>query len=320
MPHWEEPPQTAHAAGVGLDQREQDRQDTAADQGNARQIEVSPLARGDAGQQPVAEYECHGTHGNVDEEDPAPALGSGGQGENEAPGDRTDRTGDADGGAEQTEGTSTLGSSEHLLDQRRILRRKAACGDSLRHTGNDEQSDRRGRPRRNAAQDKGRERPEENPASADRIAKTSGRHQRKCERQRIPGHHPLHRGRGGAQILLHRGQRDRDDRHIEQDHEAPTSVTHKARHRLGSGRPADVAVPGGRLLGPTGAPFRARKVSTEPAPESGVLTTRAPKPGVTMGMVARSGGRRGLPVGYSAHGKASRMRCLKRRSLLLTAP
>ncbi|CAM5732643.1 hypothetical protein SHIRM173S_04048 [Streptomyces hirsutus] len=28
--------------------------------------------------------------------------------------------------------------------------------------------------------------------------------QRKCERQRIPGHHPLHRGRGGAQIPLHR--------------------------------------------------------------------------------------------------------------------
>ncbi len=39
------------------------------------------------------------------------------------------------------------------------------------------------------------------------------------ERQRVPGHHPLHVGGGGAQVPLHGGQRDRDDRDVQQAHE-----------------------------------------------------------------------------------------------------
>jgi hypothetical protein len=83
--------------------------------------------------------------------------------------------------------------------------------------------DQRLRPGREAAHQAGEreqgETGEEDPPSAVEIGRPAAEQQEAREGQRVGVDHPLQAGRAEAEVGAHRGQRHRDDRHVEDDHE-----------------------------------------------------------------------------------------------------
>ncbi len=142
----EQPPQPAEAAGARLDQRKHEREDAEAEEQDPGHIQVSPAGPAGARQQAAAEQDGQDADGDVDVEDPPPALGAVGQGEDQAADERADGGGDTDGGAEEPEGAAAFGAAEHLLDERGVLGRHETGCQSLGEPGRHQQRDAGGRP------------------------------------------------------------------------------------------------------------------------------------------------------------------------------
>ncbi|GAA2935366.1 hypothetical protein GCM10011428_61100 [Streptomyces violaceus] len=83
-------------------------EDAEAEEQDPGHIQVSPAGPAGARQQAAAEQEGQDADGDVDVEDPPPALGAVGQGEDHAADERADGGGDTDGGAEEPEGAARV--------------------------------------------------------------------------------------------------------------------------------------------------------------------------------------------------------------------
>ena len=89
----------------------------------------------------------------------------------------------------------------------------------------------------------------QDPAAAEQVRRTTAEQHEAAERERVRGHHPLQAGRAEVQIATDRGQRDVDDRQIDNRHEerhrqqrerAPAiDIRGCGRHRTSSGRDGD---------------------------------------------------------------------------------
>ena len=62
---------------------------------------------------------------------------------------------------------------------------------------------------------------EEDPAASEAVAERAAEQDERGERQRVGVDHPLQAGGAGAEVGTDRGQRDRDDRGVEEGHARP---------------------------------------------------------------------------------------------------
>ncbi|MCZ1010831.1 hypothetical protein O1L68_33645 [Streptomyces lydicus] len=173
--------------------------------------------------------------GHVDQEDGAPAEAG-----DVAAGEQCAQDGAADGGhasqrAEHAHGLAAALGRVHRLDDREDLGDHEGGHDSLRHPGGDQL----GGVLRDAAQGGGDREPggagQEQAAAAEDVAEAAAGDQGKREGQGVAGGVPLHGGVGAAEVFVYGGQRDVDDRVVEQVHE----------HRQQNDEQGDRAAPAG---------------------------------------------------------------------------
>ena len=118
-----------------------------------------------------------------------------------------------------------------------------------------------------------RQRREEHPSAAQRVAEPAGRHQGEPERQRVAGRPPTASPAGvGTESPLHRRQRDRDDADVEQAHEPGDEGD---RERLPAPRIGLLRRRGGGRRSTRSCPSRATPACLPGAHRSGRLTRPA---------------------------------------------
>ena len=169
-------------------------------------------------EQPEREHGGGDADREVDEEDPVPAEGLG----QHAAGEQPDRA--AGRGHEAVD-----------ADRLRLLAWLGEHGDdhAQDHRGGQRPADALEEPRahkhllalRHSAQQRGereqRKAGQEDVAAPDQVAEPSGEQQQPAEGDQVGVHHPREGGLREAQIVLDRGQRDVNDRRVEDDHQHP---------------------------------------------------------------------------------------------------
>ena len=157
---------------------------------------------------------------HVDQEQPAPAVVLAGGGDDQPAEHRAGGRRGRDGEAEQPERAAALGAAEQLLDQPGVLRGQQAGRRALHQAGQHHQRG-AGRQADGGAGDHEAGQPDQHhPAPAVGVAEPAAGDQRQPEGERVARDDPLDGARGGVEAALHRGDRDVDDRDVEQRHEA----------------------------------------------------------------------------------------------------
>ncbi|MEO9174270.1 MAG: hypothetical protein ABI317_02065 [Gaiellales bacterium] len=153
---------------------------------------------------------------DVHEEDPAPV---------ERVGEHTadDRPGAAAGsghGAPHTERSLSLGTvAERRHENGEDARRHDRTAHALDRPRGDEKAGRRGERAGERREREHDDAGDEHPLPAEQIARTPAEQQEAAEGDGVGVHHPLQSADREAEVIADRGQRDVDDRHVEQHHE-----------------------------------------------------------------------------------------------------
>ena len=226
--HADQQQQRQPRAGLHADEGVEHGQHGEAEQQRAHHVDprVPPLRRGIGGvggvprDQPEHEHQRDQPDRDVHQEQPPPALLLAHQRDDRAADQRPGRRGEGDREAEQAERATALRPGEELLDQPGVLRREEAGAGTLDQPRDHDPLRALGQADGGAGGDEA-DQPERHQAPATvRVAEPAPGHQRETEGERVAGHDPLHGARAGVEAGPDRGDRDVDDRDVEQRHEA----------------------------------------------------------------------------------------------------
>ena len=156
--------------------------------------------------------------------------------------DRTDRGRDRAEARPRADRSAAFGLVERGADDRQAAGHEEGRADALQRAAGDQH---RGRGRHAAGhggQGEEDHAGEENTLAAELIAERSADQDQRAEKQRVRLDHPLHVGDRGVEVGLKRGQRDVDDRAVDERHARREDRRHqrpssRRRHRkFGAGR------------------------------------------------------------------------------------
>nr|WP_295780766.1 hypothetical protein [uncultured Microbacterium sp.] len=212
------------AALPGLDDREQEAQQSRPEQRDTPQVEAPPRGASDRriGGDPAS---CQDDGGqadrHVDEEHETPAGGLTARGDQEPRDDGAECRARAHGQPETPEGPPPLARREGVLDEPGHLRSDHAAEHPLHDARGDEHSGGRRQPHRSAGHDEPEHRDDEHPSSPAPVAEPPADDGDESERQDVAGHHPLQFAGIRARGATDRGEGDVGDAEIQQRGELP---------------------------------------------------------------------------------------------------
>ena len=173
--------------------------------------------------------------------------------------DRAAHAGDRGVDAERLAALGRVG--ERRRQQRQRRGREQRAEHALQRAGADEHAEALGRAARGGGAGEAEQAGDERPLAAEQVGDPAAEQQQAAERERVGGDHPLAVVVGEAEVALGGGQRDVDDRHVEDDHQLgdpdhrqdqPSSLWHEKppwshrssteRHPLDEARRRDVTV------------------------------------------------------------------------------
>ena len=195
--------------------------------------DVEPSSRLSAGgrEQDEREREDGDADGDVDEEDPVPVE----RVREDAAEEHPDRAAPRRDEAEDAHRLRPLGRlGEERDDERERHRRDDRPADSLHRPGRDQDALRACEAAGNRGQREERDPAEEHPPVPHDVTEPAAEEQEPAERQQVRVHDPRERLLREAEVLPDRGQRDPDDRHVEDDHQI-AEAEHDQREPTGTG-------------------------------------------------------------------------------------
>ncbi len=202
---------------VGIHDRVNGDDQRAGDRDRARDVEARRGRNVNLGQEPQGEQDDHDADREVDEEDPVPADQVGDD-PAEQDAEASAARGDEPEDSHRLRALARLG--EEVDHERQRDGGSDGASDPL-HAARDHEHPLRGREPAGERRDREHgDSDQEEAALAVQVAEPAAEQQKASVREQVRVHHPREGRVGEAEVVLDRGQRDADDRDVEDDHQA----------------------------------------------------------------------------------------------------